>query len=396
MKRHKLICVVGARPNFMKVAPLLRLLNCDGHFTTALVHTGQHYDDNLSGRFFHDLQLPAPDHYLCVQSGTHAQQTAEVMKRFEPVLMAEQPDGVVVVGDVNSTMAAAVVAVKLQVPVFHIEAGLRSFDKSMPEEINRIITDAISDLLLVTEESGRRNLLNEGIPDQRIHMVGNLMIDSLRQGLAAARKSDILRRLCIDGRPFALATLHRPANVDHPEQLDEILGAFQEISETIPLVFPVHPRTRAHLDRNHFARSGNITMLEPLGYLDFLCLMSNSSVVFTDSGGIQEETTALGVPCLTLRDNTERPVTIEEGTNMLAGTHRSTILAAWNKMRVRPKVGRIPALWDGAAAERCLAVFRNYFVAGSKTPDLSSCSLAEFGTPRPRGTGTFTELGPGD
>lgn len=396
MKRHKLICVVGARPNFMKVAPLLRLLRCDGHFTTALVHTGQHYDDNLSGHFFHDLELPAPDHYLCVQSGTHAQQTAKVMERFEPVLMAEQPDAVVVVGDVNSTMAAAVVAVKLHVPVFHIEAGLRSFDKSMPEEINRIITDAISDLLLVTENSGRRNLLSEGIPDHRIHMVGNLMIDSLRQSLAAARKSDILRRLCIDGRPFALATLHRPANVDHPEQLDEILGAFQEISETIPLVFPVHPRTRAHLDRNNFARSGNIIMLEPLGYLDFLCLMSNSSVVFTDSGGIQEETTALGVPCLTLRDNTERPVTIEEGTNMLAGTHRSTILAAWNKMRVRPKAGRIPPLWDGAAAERCLAVFRNYFVAGSKIPDLSSCSLAEYGTPRPRGTATFTELGPGD
>jgi len=396
MKRHKLICVVGARPNFMKVAPLLRLLRCDGDFTTALVHTGQHYDDNLSGHFFHDLKLPAPDHYLCVQSGTHAQQTAEVMKRFEPVLMAEQPDGVVVVGDVNSTMAAAVVAAKLHVPVFHIEAGLRSFDKSMPEEINRIITDAISDLLLVTEESGRRNLLSEGIPDHRIHLVGNLMIDSLRQSLAAARKSDILRRLCIDGRPFALATLHRPANVDHPEQLDDILGTFQEISETIPLVFPVHPRTRAHLDRNHFTRSGNITMLEPLGYLDFLCLMSNSSVVFTDSGGVQEETTALGVPCLTLRDNTERPVTVEEGTNMLAGTHRSTILAAWNKMRVRPKAGRIPPLWDGAAAERCLAVFRNYFVAGSKTPDFSSCSLTEYGTPRPRGTETFTELGPGD
>jgi UDP-N-acetylglucosamine 2-epimerase (non-hydrolysing) len=380
----------------MKVAPLLRLLLCDGHFASALVHTGQHYDDNLSGHFFHDLQLPAPDHYLCVQSGTHAQQTAEVMKRFEPVLMAEQPDAVVVVGDVNSTMAAAVVAVKLHVPVFHIEAGLRSFDKSMPEEINRIITDAISDLLLVTEESGRRNLLSEGIPDHRIHMVGNLMIDSLRQSLAAARKSDILRRLCIDGRPFALATLHRPANVDHPEQLDEILGTFQEISETIPLVFPVHPRTRAHLDRNHFTQSGNIIMLEPLGYLDFLCLMSNSSVVFTDSGGIQEETTALGVPCLTLRDNTERPVTIEEGTNMLAGTHRSTILAAWNKMRARPKAGRIPPLWDGTAAERCLAVFRNYFVAGSKIPDLASCSLAEYRTPRPHGTGTFTELGPGD
>jgi UDP-N-acetylglucosamine 2-epimerase (non-hydrolysing) len=363
MKRHKLICVVGTRPNFMKVAPLLKLLRCDGHFTAVLVHTGQHYDDKLSGLFFHDLELPAPDHYLDVRSGTHAQQTAEVMKRFEPVVKAEQADGVIVAGDVNSTMAAAVVAVKLQVPVFHIEAGLRSFDKSMPEEINRIITDAISDLLLVTEESGRRNLLSEGIPEHRVHMIGNLMIDSLRRSLAAARRSDILGRLCAVGKPFGLVTLHRPSNVDHAEQLDEILGALREVSESIPLVFTVHPRTQAHLDRHHFAQPGNVTMLEPLGYLDFLCLMSHSSVVFTDSGGVQEETTALGIPCLTLRDNTERPVTIEQGTNMLAGTRRGTILAAWNKMRVRPKVGRIPPLWDGAAAPRCLTVLRNYFAA---------------------------------
>lgn len=395
VKRHKLICVAGARPNFMKVAPLLRLLRCDDNFTTVFVHTGQHYDDKLSGHFFHDLGLPTPDHHLDVRSGTHAQQTAEIMTRFEPVVTSEQADGVAVVGDVNSTMAAAVVAAKLHVPVFHIEAGLRSFDKSMPEEINRLITDAISDVLLVSEESGRRNLLGEGIPDHRIHMVGNLMIDSLRYSLAAARKSDILRRLGIDGQPFALATLHRPGNVDHPEQLDQILGAFREISKSIPVIFPVHPRTRVHLDQFCFAASGSITLLEPLGYLDFLCLMANSSAVFTDSGGIQEETTALGVPCLTLRENSERPVTIEEGTNILAGTCRSTILEAWNKMRVRPKTGRIPHLWDGAAAERCLTVFRNYFIAGSQRPEDLRRSLPEYNAPTPRGTRTFTQLGPG-
>ena len=363
MNKRKLICVVGARPNFMKVAPLLRLLRRDEHFTAVLVHTGQHYDDQLSGHFFHDLELPAPDYHLCVRSGTHAQQTAEVMKRFEPVMTAEKADGVLVVGDVNSTMAAALVAVKLQVPVVHIEAGLRSFDKTMPEEINRIVTDAVSDVLLLTEESGRRNLLSEGIPEHRIHMVGNLMIDSLRRSIAAARQSDILRLLPALGKPFGLVTLHRPSNVDHPEQLDEILGTLREISEIVPLVFPVHPRTRAHLNRDHFAQPGNLTMVEPLRYLDFLCLMSNSSIVFTDSGGVQEETTALGIPCLTLRDNTERPVTIEQGTNMLAGVRRGTILAAWNEMRDRPKTGRIPPLWDGAAAPRCLTALRNYFAA---------------------------------
>jgi UDP-N-acetylglucosamine 2-epimerase (non-hydrolysing) len=351
----------------MKVAPLLKLLRCDGDFGTVLVHTGQHYDNQLSGQFFRDLDIPTPDYSLCVGSGSHAQQTAEVMKRFEPVVTAEDADGVIVVGDVNSTMAAAVVAAKLQVPVFHIEAGLRSFDRSMPEEINRLITDAISDVLLVTEESGVRNLLNEGIAGHRIHAVGNLMIDSLRQNLATAQQSDILRRLCLDGKAFGLVTLHRPSNVDDTEQLDEILSALTEISETIPLFFPIHPRTRVRLDKCQFWRKSNITALDPLGYLDFLCLMSNSSVVFTDSGGVQEETTALGIPCLTLRENTERPVTIEQGTNTLGGTRRSTILAAWNEMRARPKAGRVPLLWDGAAATRCLTVFRDYFAAGSQS-----------------------------
>ena len=231
----------------------------------------------------------------------------------------------------------------------------------MPEEINRVLTDAISDVLLVTEDRGRKNLLNEGIPEYRIHLVGNLMIDSLHQSLSSARRSDILRRLGISGQRFGLVTLHRPSNVDQPELLDEILGALAEISETVPLFFPVHPRTRASLDRMHRERSGRITFLEPLGYIDFLSLMSNSSVVFTDSGGIQEETTALGIPCLTLRENTERPVTVEQGTNTLAGVRRSTILAAWNEMQEHPKTGRIPPLWDGAAAARCLTVLQSYF-----------------------------------
>lgn len=362
MKKHKLIFVAGARPNFMKVAPLIRLLAHQSDFSFELVHTGQHYDDQLSGQFFRDLELPSPEYHLCVGSGSHAQQTAEIMKRMEPVLISAKPDAVVVLGDVNSTMAAAVVASKLQIPVIHVEAGLRSFDRSMPEEINRVITDAVSDLLLTTEESGRRNLLNEGIPQHRIHFVGNLMIDSLHRSLAAARQSDILRRLSINGHPFGLVTLHRPSNVDDPEQLEEIVDALREISQTVPLFFPVHPRTRLKLERVQSRHLGNISLLDPLGYLDFLCLMSKCCVVLTDSGGVQEETTVLGIPCLTLRDNTERPVTIEQGTNTLAGTRRSTIIAAWNESRAKPKVGRVPPLWDGAAAGRCLAALRNYFV----------------------------------
>ena len=288
MKRTKLICVAGARPNFMKVAPLWRLLGCDRHFACVLVHTGQHYDEQLSGQFFRDLALPEPHHYLGVGSGSHAQQTAEVMRRFEPVLETECADGVIVVGDVNSTMAATVVAAKMHVPVCHVEAGLRSFDRSMPEEINRLITDAISDVLLVSEASGRRNLLSEGIPEYRIHLVGNLMIDSLRQCLGRAQRSGIFSRLRINGRPFGLVTLHRPANVDRAESLDEIAAALIEISQTVPLYFTGHPRTRSHLDRTKIGRSANITLLEPLGYLDFLGLMSHSSVVFTDSGAFRK------------------------------------------------------------------------------------------------------------
>jgi UDP-N-acetylglucosamine 2-epimerase (non-hydrolysing) len=285
------------------------------------------------------------------------------MKRFEPVVIEERPGAVLVVGDVNSTMACALVAKKLQIPVVHIEAGLRSFDRAMPEEINRVVTDAVSDLLLVTEDSGRRNLLAEGIPPGRIHLVGNLMIDSLRMNLQKARQSDILARLGAAAKSFGLVTLHRPSNVDDPAQLAEIIETLSTIAGEVPLYFPVHPRTRARLN-SHIDAHPRIQLIDPLGYLDFLSLMSDSSVVLTDSGGIQEETTALGIPCLTLRDNTERPVTIEEGTNILAGTRKNTILAAWAEMKRTPKEGRIPKYWDGNAAARCLEVLRAYFSRG--------------------------------
>ena len=358
----QLLCVAGARPNFMKLAPLLAALEQAPGFAPTLVHTGQHYDDRMSGQFFSDLGMRPPDHYLGVGSGSHAEQTAEIMKRFEPVAIAERPAGVVVVGDVNSTMACAIVAAKLEIPVVHVEAGLRSFDRGMPEEINRIVTDALASLLLVTEESGRRNLLAEGVPAGRIHLVGNLMIDSLRRHLAQARESGALERLGVRPRTYGLVTLHRPSNVDDPERLADILGALETISRDLPLLFPVHPRTRARLEAGApRAASSRLELLEPLGYLDFLCLMAASAVVLTDSGGIQEETTVLGVPCLTLRENTERPVTIEQGTNRLAGTTSGTILAAWEESKRDPKQGRIPDLWDGQAAQRCLEALRAAF-----------------------------------
>ena len=362
----KLICVAGARPNFMKLAPLLHSLRNNPAFEPILVHTGQHYDEKMSGRFFVDLGIPAPDFNLEVGSGTHAQQTAEIMKRFEPVAVEQAPDGVVVVGDVNSTAACALVASKLQIPVIHVEAGLRSFDRTMPEEINRVVTDALSDVFLVTEASGRTNLLAEGIPQEKIHLVGNLMIDSLRRHAENARSSDILSRLGASACKFGLVTLHRPANVDDAAQLEEIMGALAEIAREIPLYFPVHPRTRARLEAGGIGMDNRIQLVEPLGYVDFLCMMSNSALVLTDSGGIQEETTVLGVPCLTLRNNTERPVTIDEGTNLLAGNSRESILAAWQRMKCAPKQGRVPQFWDGHAAERCVAVLLDYFSGTEK------------------------------
>lgn len=358
----KLICVAGARPNFMKVAPLVKALSAGSFFNPVLVHTGQHYDHKMSGEFLADLDIPAPAHYLQVGSGSHAQQTGELMKRFEPVVIEERPDAVIVVGDVNSTMACALVAKKLDVNVFHVEAGLRSFDRTMPEEINRLVTDAISDLHLVSEESGCRNLLAEGIPEKKIHLVGNLMIDSLRQNLEAAKRMNTLQRLGIDGGPYGVVTLHRPGNVDTPAQFQQILEALSIIAEEMPLYFPVHPRTKSRLESlTAMSACDRLHLIEPLGYLDFLCLMSSSDVVLTDSGGIQEETTALGLPCLTLRNNTERPVTVEEGTNILAGTTKEGILKAWKLANSERRAVRVPRYWDGQAAGRCRAVLEEFF-----------------------------------
>jgi UDP-N-acetylglucosamine 2-epimerase (non-hydrolysing) len=358
----RLAMVAGARPNFMKVAPLMKALAGDPDFDVTLIHTGQHYDDNMSGQFFRELGIAAPQYHLEVGSGTHAQQTAEVMKRIEPVFEEVKPVAVVVVGDVNSTAAAALVAKKLGIDVVHVEAGLRSFDRSMPEEINRIVTDSIADLFLITEESGRTNLLKENIAPEKIHLVGNLMIDSLRQNLEKARQSDILERLGVKGKPYGVVTLHRPANVDDPNALGEILGALSVIAEALPLMWPMHPRARSRITDSGILLSPGLRILEPLGYLDFLCLEANSAVVLTDSGGVQEETTALGVACLTLRDNTERPVTIELGTNRLAGTSEAGILTAWEEMRKTSAKRETPPLWDGEAGARCREVLRQLYL----------------------------------
>ncbi len=346
----------------MKIAPLMKALSDDADFQVALIHTGQHYDDNMSGQFFRDLGIPDPQYHLEVGSGSHAQQTAEIMKRIEPVFEELRPTAVIVAGDVNSTTAAALVAKKLGIDVVHVEAGLRSFDRSMPEEINRIVTDSIADVFLVTEESGRINLLREGIAAERIHLVGNLMIDSLRQHLERARASQIADKLGIRGKPYGLVTLHRPGNVDDIDSLGEILGALSVIAESLPLLWPMHPRTRSRLQSGGIELSSGIRVLEPLGYLDFLSLEADSSIVLTDSGGIQEETTALGVSCLTLRDNTERPATIQFGSNRLAGTRKATILSAWEEVRRSPRGYQIPPLWDGQAGPRCREVLRRLYL----------------------------------
>lgn len=345
----------------MKIAPLMNKFATDPDLETVLVHTGQHYDHNMSGQFFRDLGLPCPDYYLDVRGGSHARQTAEIMRLIEPVLDEQKPHAVIVVGDVNSTVAAALVAKKLGIDVIHIEAGLRSFDRSMPEEINRVVTDSIADLLLVTEESGRVNLLREGISAKQIHFVGNLMIDSLRRHLDCALRSNVCSRLGIGAERFGLVTLHRPANVENECQLSGILQALRCVSEQLPLYWPVHPRTKERLQQDSVSIPERIHLLDPLGYLDFLCLEAKSAVVFTDSGGIQEETTMLGIPCLTLRDNTERPITIECGTNRLSGTSPETILQAWRETLASPKNGGLPPLWDGQAAARCLAVIRGHY-----------------------------------
>ena len=377
---NRVLSVVGARPNFMKVAPIVEELKRHPDLEHCLVHSGQHYDELLSGNFFADLGLPKPDVNLQVGSGSHAVQTAEIMKRIEPVLLDYKPQMVLVVGDVNSTLATALTAVKLGIPVAHIEAGLRSFDLSMPEEINRKLTDAISDLLFVTEKSGVENLKHEGVAAEKVFLVGNVMIDCLLRHRELAAKSPILDRLGVrqNGsgcRPYGVLTLHRPSNVDDPKTLHGILSAVSDLAADLPVFFPVHPRTRKNVESFGLARyladaAGEhcvgIVPLDPLGYLDFLLLNDRARIVLTDSGGVQEETTVLGVPCLTLRENTERPATVEHGSNQVVGVNSARILeAARSTLQKQARLSRRPPLWDGKTAPRIVAILREHLNPGA-------------------------------
>jgi len=353
----KIINVAGARPNFMKIAPLMEAYQARPELEPLLVHTGQHYDERMSDLFFRQLGIPEPDVNLEVGSASHAAQTARIMKAFEPVVLKEKPDAVLVVGDVNSTIACGLVAVKLGVRLVHVEAGLRSFDRAMPEEINRRLTDAISDLLFCTEQSGVDNLRNEGAPDESVFLVGNVMIDTLLKNRAKAEASGILDELGLQPGGYASLTLHRPSNVDDPAVFARILDALEVIQRDLPIAFPIHPRTRKNLPKLGLAprveAMKNLRLLDPIGYLDFLKLMSSSKLVLTDSGGIQEETTILKVPCLTLRENTERPITVDVGSNQIVGTDPQRILEAYRRtMDGRGRPPRTPPLWDGHAAER--------------------------------------------
>ena len=369
-----ILCVVGARPNFMKMAPLLRALSAQPQLMPpVLVHTGQHYDAAMSEQLFVGLGLPAPDINLDVGSGTHAVQTAEIMRRFEPVVDTTRPSCVVVVGDVNSTLACSLVAVKKDIPVAHVEAGLRSFDRTMPEEINRLLTDQMADLLYTTERSAAENLRREGIPADRIHFVGNVMIDSLAASREhAVAPAVVLARHDIDASilqaesGFGVVTLHRPSNVDRKEDLAEALAILRDVCEMLPLVCLLHPRTRANIERFGLAEVvavPRIVVLPPQGYLETVGLMTASTLVITDSGGMQEETTALGVPCLTMRENTERPITVEQGTNLLVGRNRALIRESVEAILAGGgKRGRAPELWDGQASPRIAAHLARWLV----------------------------------
>ncbi len=358
----KIICVCGARPNFMKIAPLMRAFNQSGKFETLLVHTGQHYDKKMSHLFFEELNIPKPNINLEVGSGSHAVQTAEIMKRFEPVVLDFKPDYVLVVGDVNSTIACGMVAVKLGVKLVHVEAGLRSFDRTMPEEINRVLTDRISDLLFVTEQSGIDNLEEEGVDPAKVCFVGNVMIDTLLANKKKAEKSNILEKLGLMEKGYAVITLHRPSNVDDMANLSKIIAAFEVIEKDLKLIFPMHPRTQNNIKGtevgNRVEAMSNLILLDPVGYLDFLKLMANAALVITDSGGIQEETTILQVPCMTLRENTERPITITEGTNRLVHIDTEDILKHYNEIKADnfEAKGKIPKYWDGKAAGRIVSI----------------------------------------
>jgi len=352
-----LLSIVGARPNFVKIAPIARAARALPGVKHTLVHTGQHYDQLMSDSFFNILEIPAPDVNLNVGSGSHGEQTGRAMIALEPVLQELRPNWVITVGDVNSTAAAALVAVKLGIRTAHVEAGLRSFDRSMPEEINRLVTDAISDALFVTEQAGLDNLRNEGVREEIIHFTGNVMIDSLVRALPRAREEQGWARQSLKQGDYVLVTLHRPSNVDSPSQLAGLVDALQQIGERCPVLFPVHPRTRARLKefglQESLTRGGGVSLTEPLDYLSFLSLVTGARAVLTDSGGIQEETTYLGIPCITLRPNTERPSTVELGTNELVEPSRDRVLEAFQRIDSNQwKQGVVPPLWDGHAAER--------------------------------------------
>ena len=363
----RLLCIVGARPNFMKIAPLMRVFRgAPDDFDVRLVHTGQHYDQAMKAAFFTQLQIPEPDIDLGVGSGSHAVQTAEIMRRFEPVVDDFGPDAVLVVGDVNSTIACALVAAKKQVAVIHVEAGLRSGDRAMPEEVNRVLTDQLSDLLFTTEPDGEANLRREGIAADRIHFVGNVMIDTLlaNRERAVPAKETLAATLGEAVGHYGLVTMHRPSNVDDADVLRKLLAVLADLSADLPLVFPIHPRTRARITEfglDGIVSSANIALTAPLGYLELLGLMAEARVVLTDSGGLQEETTALGVPCITMRENTERPITVDKGTNTIVGTDTARIRQVFDEvMQTGGKAGRVPELWDGRAAERIAAVLRDW------------------------------------
>ncbi len=367
----QILCIVGARPNFMKIAPIMRAFaQPESLLSATLLHTGQHYDAAMKHAFFDQLNIPEPDVDLGVGSGSHAQQTADIMKRFEPVLDASPPRAVLVVGDVNSTIACALVAVKKGIPVIHVEAGLRSGDRGMPEEINRILTDQLSDLLFITEAEAAGNLAREGIAAEKVHFVGNVMIDSLRYNLHKAVPASVTLAKANCGATgnsvadYGLVTLHRPSNVDDPVTLARLLQVLAKISLRTPLLFPIHPRTESRIAAaglEGLLRSSAITTIGPQGYLEMLGLMKDARVVLTDSGGIQEETTALGVPCITLRDNTERPITVTQGTNTVVGTDVDAILQCYGDvMQTGGKVGRIPDLWDGESAQRIVRTINTW------------------------------------
>ena len=362
----KIVHIAGARPNFMKLAPILRELENEPDFQSILLHTGQHYDANMSDVFFDDLKLPRPHINLGVGSGSHAVQTAHIMERFESVALAEKPDLVLVVGDVNSTLACSLVAAKLNIPVAHVEAGVRSFDRTMPEEINRLITDSLSELLFTPSRHASNNLLKQGIPENKIYFVGNIMVDSLINAMRIARDRRTWEQWGLEQGAYAVLTLHRASNVDDHETLNDLMSIIAKVSQRLPVVFPIHPRTASRLVEAGLdaliQSSPGLILCEPLGYLDFLCLVASARVVLTDSGGIQAETTILGIPCLTLRWNTEWPETIEQGTNRLVGTDQARILQALDEIfQIKLSQQLRPEGWDGKAASRIVKNIRHHF-----------------------------------